>query len=198
MTGTKLEIAFDKACSNVLPNEPFEQLLYECMLAEDMPKYTEEEQEFGREIQKTLLSWDPASNSAVKRLPPAVRKEVIQKLREKPFPEFVIPYIHTDAVTSAGSTDVGDVSFAVPTAWIHTATFALGCPGHSWQYTAQGLSSSALKSTDYAARVMALAGYRLITEPDRLAAVKEDFLLRTEGKPYQCPIPAELLPGRPR
>ena len=198
MTGTKVEIAFDKACSDLLPNEPLEKLLYECMLAEKLPEYTEEEQEFGRKMQETVISWDPAESRSVKRLPAALREQTADRLREKPFPEFVMPYFHFDTVSSAGSTDVGDTSYAVPTGQIHTATFAVGCPGHSWQYTAQGKSSTALKAMDYAARVMALAGYRLMTEPDRLADAKEDFRVRTGGKPYHCAIPAELLPGRPR
>ena len=197
MTGTKVEIAFDKGTSDVVPNEALEKLLYECMLTEKIPEYTEEEQDYGRRLQKTLISWNPGDAKSVKRLPPSQRAEVAARLREKPFPDFVIPYVYSD-VYQGGSSDVGDVSQTVPTAQIHTATFAVGCPGHSWQYTAQGKSSSALKGMEYAARVLALAGYRLITEPEKLEAAKKEFLVQTGGKPYRCPIPAELKPGQPR
>ena len=37
-----------------------------------------------------------------------------------------------------GSTDVGDVSWVVPTVQARGATYAIGTPGHSWQLTAQG------------------------------------------------------------
>ena len=39
-----------------------------------------------------------------------------------------------------GSTDVGDVSWVVPTVQARGATYAIGTPGHSWQITAQGKS----------------------------------------------------------
>ncbi len=37
-----------------------------------------------------------------------------------------------------GSTDVGDVSWVVPTVQARGATYAIGTPGHSWQLTAAG------------------------------------------------------------
>ena len=197
MTGTQVQIAFDKGCSNIVPNAAMEQLLYECMLAEKIPEYTEEEQAFGREMQAVIPPYDPVRFASLAPFPMKKKLEYAERFKAAPFPDFVVEYQHQDTC-GMGSSDVGDCSHVVPTAQINTATFPVGTPLHSWQATAQGKTSAAIKGMDYAARVMALAGYRLMTEPDQLQAAKEDFLAETGGKPYQCPIPKELLPGRPR
>ena len=197
MTGTKVQIAFDKGCSNIVTNAAMEQLLYECMLAEKLPEYTEEELAFGRKMQAALPPYSGLKEPGLAGLPMSRKREIAARLEKAPYPDFVMEYRHSDSC-GMGSSDVGDCSHVVPTAQISTATFVLGTAFHSWQATAQGKSSAALKAADYAARVMALAGYRLMTEADRLQAAKDDFLAETEGKAYQCPIPKELLPGRAR
>ncbi len=54
-----------------------------------------------------------------------------------------------------GSTDVGDVSWVVPTVQARGATYAIGTPGHSWQLTGQGKSPLAHKGMVHVAKVMA-------------------------------------------
>ena len=54
-----------------------------------------------------------------------------------------------------GSTDVGDVSWVVPTVQARGATYAIGTPGHSWQLTAQGKMPAAHKGLVHVAKVMA-------------------------------------------
>jgi aminobenzoyl-glutamate utilization protein B len=54
-----------------------------------------------------------------------------------------------------------------------------------------------VKGAQAAARVLALTGIDLLTDPDLLAAAKKDFQERTGGKPYESPIPAELEPPLP-
>ena len=44
--------------------------------------------------------------------------------------------------TLVGSTDVGTVSWIVPTVQMRGATYAVGTPGHSWQLVAQGKAAS--------------------------------------------------------
>ncbi len=197
MTGTEVKIVFDKGCSNIVTNASLEKLLYECMLREELPTYTEEEKAYGRAFQATLPPFDVTKDPAIAVFPMKKKQEYAARFAASPFPDFVTEYTHLESC-GMGSSDVGDCSHVVPTAQIGTATFAVVTPVHTWQATAQGKSSSALKGMDYAGRVLALAGYRLMTEPEQLKAAKEDFLAETGGKPYQCPIPKELLPGRPR
>ena len=61
-----------------------------------------------------------------------------------------------------GSTDVGDVSWVVPTVQARGATYAIGTPGHSWQLTAQGILPAAHKGMVHVAKVMAGGGRRCI------------------------------------
>ena len=78
------------------------------------------------------------------------------------------------------------------------ATYAAGTPGHSWQMVAQGKSSIAHKGQMYAAEVLADAAIRAIEEPEIIKKAKEEFLAVTGGKPYVCPIPADVKPAASR
>jgi len=53
-----------------------------------------------------------------------------------------------------GSTDVGEVSWVVPTVQARVATCAVGTSFHTWQALAQGKSSVAYKGMIHAAKVM--------------------------------------------
>ena len=54
-----------------------------------------------------------------------------------------------------GTTDVGDVSWIVPTVQCHTACFAIGTPFHTWQLVTQGNLPAAHKGMVLAAKAMA-------------------------------------------
>ncbi len=93
-----------------------------------------------------------------------------------------------------GSTDLGDVSWVVPTVQAHGATYAIGTPGHSWQLTAQGKASAAHKGMVHVAKVMAGTAIEAIGSPALIAAAREDHRRRTKGAPYVCPIPEGVAP----
>jgi aminobenzoyl-glutamate utilization protein B len=82
-----------------------------------------------------------------------------------------------------GSTDVGDVSYAVPTVGLRTATWAPGTPGHSWQATACGGTELGTRGMALAAKVMAKTGVDLFTNAELLIKAKEEHR-ETVGK-YQ-------------
>src|SRR4029077_1403169 len=71
-----------------------------------------------------------------------------------------------------GSTDVGDVSWIVPTVQMWDACFAVGTPGHSWQLVVQGMSPAAHKGMVHAAKVMAATGLDMIRDPRCCSAPK--------------------------
>lgn len=86
-----------------------------------------------------------------------------------------------------GSTDVGDVSIAVPTVGLRTATFVPGTAGHSWQAIAAGGTSIGFKGADLAARAMSTAAIRLYTDEDLRAAATAEFRSqRGEGFVYEA------------
>lgn len=74
-----------------------------------------------------------------------------------------------------GSTDVGDVSYNVPTAGFSTATWVPGTPAHSWQAVAAGGTSIGAKGMQNAAKVLALTAIELFEKPDHIAAAKAEF-----------------------
>jgi aminobenzoyl-glutamate utilization protein B len=84
-----------------------------------------------------------------------------------------------------GSTDVGDVSWVVPTAGFTTACFVPGTPAHSWQAVAAGGTSIGRKGMVLAARVLAATAWDLLHDPGLLASARAEHRRRLEGRPYK-------------
>jgi hypothetical protein len=75
-------------------------------------------------------------------------------------------------ITAGGSTDVGDISWTVPTVVFGWPTMPLGVGLHTWPVTACGGMSIGDKASLATARILAGAGHDLMTQPDLLAAAK--------------------------
>lgn len=85
-----------------------------------------------------------------------------------------------------GSTDVGDVSWNVPTAGFGTATWVPGTPAHSWQAVATGGMSIGHKGMLLAAKVLATTARELFHNPQILADAQAELQQRRgEGFRYQ-------------
>ena len=74
-----------------------------------------------------------------------------------------------------GSTDVGDVSYAVPTVGLNTATWVPGTPAHSWQAVAASGTSIGHKGTQVASKTLTLAAIELFTNPKLREAARKEF-----------------------
>ena len=74
-----------------------------------------------------------------------------------------------------GSTDVGDVSWVVPTAGLSTATWVPGTSAHSWQAVAAGGTSIGHKGMIVAAKTLALTAVDLFGHPDVIAAAWDEL-----------------------
>ena len=94
----------------------------------------------------------------------------------------VMPY--TSSQKAGGSTDVGDVSFAVPTAGLRAATWVPGTPAHSWQAVAAGGTSIGKKGMMVAAKTLALTGMQLIDDPKFRDQIQKEFL-EVRGKDFK-------------
>jgi aminobenzoyl-glutamate utilization protein B len=75
----------------------------------------------------------------------------------------VAPFAITQGM---GSTDVGDVSWNVPTVGFRTATWVPGTPAHSWQAVAAGGTSIGYKGMGLAAKLIARTAQDLIENPE--------------------------------
>ncbi len=105
----------------------------------------------------------------------------------------VLDMPHTETVL-ADSTDVGDVSWIVPTVQCHTACFAFGTPFHTWQLVAQGRRSAAHKGMVFAAKALASTAADCLRRPELIELAKAELLQRTKSRPYVCPIPPDVQP----
>ncbi|OYU56858.1 MAG: amidohydrolase [Chitinophagaceae bacterium BSSC1] len=74
-----------------------------------------------------------------------------------------------------GSTDVGDVSYAVPTVGMEAATWIPGTPAHSWQAVACGGTEIGTKGMMVAAKTMTLTAIDLFTQPALIEKAKAEF-----------------------
>ena len=120
-------------------------------------------------------------------------KELLARHLGSPINEFVVPY-HPSELAMAGSTDVGDVSWLVPTVHLNIPTFAAGTALHSWQAVAQGKSSIAHKGMLYAARIMALTAIDFLQKPELVNKAREELTETLNGETYPNPLPGDLKP----
>ncbi len=196
MTGTRLEIDFVKACSNVIINTALEKVLYRNMQEIPLPTYTDEEKKFAQAIINTYESKTDEASKYYNKFGSTAPEEsyaMLSENKDKPINDFLMPFLSTDK-PSPGSTDVGDVSWVCPTAQIRVVTTAAGTPGHSWQFTACNKTSIAHKGVLYAGKVMAGAAIDLMSDFETLEAARAEHLKRRGGQPYKCPIPAGIMP----
>lgn len=194
MTETSVEVVFDKACSNIVPNSVLEEVLYESMRETDIPAYTKADYDYAERFKATISENDIAGDLSLMFLSGAQKRRVGAAYKEKAVADFVIEHKHLD-LAIPGSSDVGDVSHVVPTAQFVGACFVPGTPAHSWQMVAQGKSGIAVKGMFYAAEVLARAAVKIFEQPDIVKRAKEVFAEETEGAAYQCPIPGHIKPN---
>ena len=76
---------------------------------------------------------------------------------------------------AGGSTDVGDVSWVVPTVGLSTATWVPGTAGHSWQAVAAGGMGIGMQGMVLAAKTLALTAVDLFTNPRYIEAARREF-----------------------
>jgi aminobenzoyl-glutamate utilization protein B len=183
MTETSVEMRIISAVSNVLANSPLEQALHRIMEDLGPPRFDEADQEFAAKIRSTLTEQDIAS----------VYHAIGMDSTDRPLADFLVP-LDAERNPLIGSTDVGDVSWVVPTVQVHAPTVAIGTPFHTWQVVAQGKSPAAHKAMVQAAKAMAGLGVKALNEPDLIAAAKADLKKRTARTPYVSPLPNNVAP----
>jgi aminobenzoyl-glutamate utilization protein B len=158
-TETKLETIYLGGTLELLPNEPLARAIKANLVKLNDMQYTEEEKKFAVRIQSTLT--DPPDLASIAHV------------------------TDSSGVLGKGSTDVGDVSWVVPTAGFSTACWVPGTPAHSWQAVAAGGMSIGRKGMHLAARVLAATAWDLLNDPKLIADAKTEHQRRLAGKKYQ-------------
>jgi aminobenzoyl-glutamate utilization protein B len=151
-TGTKVEYEIIGGTHDLLLNKTLADIMQKNLEKVGGVIYTAEETEFGKKIQSTLSYSVPAIETAA-----------------------IIKPIKTEEDSGGGSTDVGDVSYTVPTVGLRTATWVPGTPAHSWQAVACGGMEIGTKGLMVAAKTMTLTAIDLFTNPAIIEQAKEEF-----------------------
>ncbi|MEV7605916.1 amidohydrolase [Paenarthrobacter sp. NPDC089322] len=185
MTETKLTIEFDGACSEILPNDTLEQALHSTVQTLGNIPFTEEDHEAASTF---TLNSSPRDIRHAKQSFGWPSEDPRSLHESLPLTDFDRP-----RTQMTGSSDVGDVSWSVPTVQILASTYALGTPFHSWQAVAQGKTPAAHKGMVYAAKAMAGTALSILTDPDLLAAAKAEHARATAENPYVCPVPDDVV-----
>ena len=153
-TGTTMEYEMVGGVYELLPNVRLQQIVNKNLTSVGGVSYSGEERAFATEISKTL-----GQESLQEDLARGVQPF---KTESEPF----------------ASTDVGDVSFAVPTAGIRVATWVPGTPAHSWQAVAAGGTSIGMKGMMVAAKTLAATAIDLFSDPKAIEEARAEFLER--------------------
>jgi aminobenzoyl-glutamate utilization protein B len=193
MTETEVEIIFDTASTNLLPNITLETAMHENMTALGPIAFDEADLAFARSIQQTFT--DEAIRSSIRLY--QIKGDVFSNAKfdgSTPL-HLGLREFEGHSHFRAGSTDVGDVSWVTPTAQCWTPAWAIGTNPHTWQVVAQGKSAAAHKAMAHAAKALATTGLSLMTTPELLVASRAEWANKTEGQAYTCPIPDHVTPG---
>jgi aminobenzoyl-glutamate utilization protein B len=190
MAQTTHKLQFLTGVHNGVPNRPLAETIVSNMREIGAPMYTKDELEFAKKIGKTTPHDEKMDRlrKLSQILPSALELENVDLDTNiyDPFGE--------EIKGGGGSSDVADVAWNCPTQQFSTTYFIVGAPGHSWQHVAVGGMSIGHKSTVFASKVMAASVIDLLTKPDLLKNVKEDWDNRMKGFTYKSPLPPDLKP----
>lgn len=149
-TDTKMEMEITGAVWNVLPNPYLVSVMHKHLQAVGGFEYTPAERQFAETLRQSLDGPLPSIDSSNQIMSPQ-------------------PGI------GSASTDMGDVSWRLPTVQLTAATWVPGTPAHSWQAVASGGMSIGAKGMIVAAKTMALTAIDLMTNPSHIEKARADF-----------------------
>ncbi|WP_420633370.1 amidohydrolase [Candidatus Palauibacter sp.] len=172
-TRTEHEVSLTTGVHALLLNRPLQEAMQANLEAVGGPSFPEAFQAWGREMQ-TGLDIDP------------VGLDVDVK-----------PLAYGASPAQGGSTDVAEVSWLTPTVQLEVTSAPKGVPWHSWATSASHGTEWAAAAADVAARVLAMTGMDLLTDPDLLEAAQAAHREATAGRPWRAAIPRDQKPPVP-
>jgi len=152
-TQTKMEYEVIHGLFNILPNETLARVVHQNLQQVGGVVYSEEEKQFAEAIVSSFEYADNVSLNLSENIAPF---KVIRK-------------------GQGGSTDVGDISWAVATAGLRTATWVPGTSAHTWQAVAAGGTTIGQKGMIVAAKTLAMSAIDFFSDEDLLKAATEEL-----------------------
>lgn len=158
-TETKLDIRFEGGIREILPNNVLAEITMRNLKELSDLSYTDREKGFALRLQESLD-----------------KRPSLQSLND---------IVDRSGTVGKGSTDVGDLSWMVPTTGFTTACWVPGTPAHSWQAVAAGGSSIGRKGLNLAARVIAASAWDIFKSPDILKQAHSEHEKRLGERSYR-------------
>lgn len=185
MTRTEVRRRYVTGCYDFLVNDAVTDVLESNLGAAGPVEFDDEEHAFAAELRETYDE-----------------ERIADRLEE--YPEDVAAVIEGEVLygspvpatdegeVSGGSTDVGDVSWIVPTGQFRMATWPVGTPAHSWQAVAANGHSGPTGAV-VAAKVLAGTTVDLLADEETLERAREEFAAAV-GDGYESPLPEDADP----
>lgn len=170
-TGTTMDYEMIGGTHELLPNLTLQKLMHDNLSQVGGLTYTAEELAFANQIALSL-GQDQADTDTAKKIQP-------YQTEARPF----------------GSTDVGDVSFTVPTVGMSTATWVPGTAAHSWQAVAAGGTSIGNKGMMIAAKVLTLTAIDLFKDKNLVNDAQKEFVERRGADFKYTPLLGDRAPA---
>ncbi|HNY38810.1 MAG TPA: amidohydrolase [Bryobacteraceae bacterium] len=168
-TETAVDIRVTSSYANLLPVPALVALIDRSLKSAGGVTYDDAERAFATRLRTTLDNPRPIEEAASIRAP--------------------------RTLLLSASSDVGDVSWSVPTGHLYAATFFPGVPFHTWQSTACAGTSAGRKGMTVAAKAIALSAVELLRNPGLLTEVQTQYRQAMHGKTYRSLLPADARPG---
>ncbi len=191
MTGTTMNYEITMAFSDYIPNDALARIADECMQQIGAPEWDEKDYALAKAYLSSYS--DIAMESIKEAIENTFGEDQLEAMLERPLDPVVHPYDDKNTSYMSGSTDVGDVAYAVPTLNLQVATACIGNVGHTWQMTGQSGSRIAHKGLITAAKMMALSAIRTMQRPEAIQQAKQ-LVLKQNGGKYECPLPDFVKP----
>jgi aminobenzoyl-glutamate utilization protein B len=174
-TGTEAKMRLYTAINHVRQNETGAKVMHANLQLIGPPVFTQEEQEFARQIQKAIGLEEKGLEEELSPLEPGEERDL-------------------DNYIGSGSTDVAEVSLVTPEVSLSVTTFVKGTPGHNWANVACSGTPIGIKGMLVAAKVLAATAIDLMQQPETLAAMRAEFDEMMDGKVYVSSIPPDVDP----
>ncbi len=171
-TGTELEdIRVIAAIHQRHANKGVAEVIQKNIEIVGMPEWSEEEQTFAKALQKELGRRETGMSSRVGSLSDRQRTFV-----------------------GGGSSDVGDVTLIAPTVTLRFPGQVPGAISHHWSSVACNYGTTAWKGLNAGAKVIAASAIDLLTQPEELQKIRDEFEAYSKDHPYKPCLPEDAKP----
>ena len=167
-TETEMEAEVISAIHEAIPNKTISQVLHDNLEIVGAPKFTEDEQNFAKKMQRDLGVTETGLD------------------------------IHIMPLSSGagGVSDNSEYTWFAPFAMLGVTSCPKDVGWHNWQVTACCGSTIGKKALDVAAKIMAMTAIELAMHPEIIDKARKEFNERLKGRIYKSLIPDTVKPPK--